>query len=39
MVDKLNNMQDWKDVLYDSMEDKTDNLLRTNKRGVKTPLK
>lgn len=30
MVDKLNNMQDWKDILYESMEDKTDNLLRTN---------
>ena len=40
---KLNNMKDWKDVLYDSMEDKTDNfkIEQINIKGikkVKTPL-
>lgn len=31
-------MKDWKDILYDSMDDKTDNLFKKTK-GCKNPIK
>ena len=32
------NMKDWKDILYDSMDDKTDNLFKKT-TGCKNPIK